>query len=48
LARADAYRILDLRREEIGFVTQFLHFLPRQLTDLVVAQPLVQRGRPVQ
>jgi alpha-D-ribose 1-methylphosphonate 5-triphosphate synthase subunit PhnL len=48
LARADAHRIIELRRDEIGFVTQFLHFLPRQPTDLVVAQPLVQRGRPVE
>jgi alpha-D-ribose 1-methylphosphonate 5-triphosphate synthase subunit PhnL len=47
LAQADEYRILELRRNEIGFVTQFLHFLPRQPSDLVVAQPLVQRGRPV-
>jgi alpha-D-ribose 1-methylphosphonate 5-triphosphate synthase subunit PhnL len=48
LARADEHRILELRRNQIGFVTQFLHFLPRQPTDLVVAQPLVQRGRPVE
>jgi alpha-D-ribose 1-methylphosphonate 5-triphosphate synthase subunit PhnL len=48
LARADEHRILELRRNEIGFVTQFLHFLPRQPTDLVVAQPLVERGRPVE
>ncbi len=45
LATADEHRILELRREEIGFVTQFLHFLPRQTAELVVAQPLVQRGR---
>jgi alpha-D-ribose 1-methylphosphonate 5-triphosphate synthase subunit PhnL len=44
LAQADEHRILELRRNEIGFVTQFLHFLPRQPTDLVVAQPLIQRG----
>jgi alpha-D-ribose 1-methylphosphonate 5-triphosphate synthase subunit PhnL len=48
LARTDEHRIIELRRDEIGFVTQFLHFLPRQPTDLVVAQPLVQRGRPVE
>jgi alpha-D-ribose 1-methylphosphonate 5-triphosphate synthase subunit PhnL len=47
LAQADEHCILELRRTEIGFVTQFLHFLPRQPTDLVVAQPLIQRGRPV-
>jgi alpha-D-ribose 1-methylphosphonate 5-triphosphate synthase subunit PhnL len=46
LAHADEHRILELRRKEIGFVTQFLHFLPRQPSDLVVAQPLIQRGWP--
>ena len=44
LAQADEHRILELRRQEIGFVTQFLHALPRQITEDVVAQPLVQRG----
>jgi len=44
LAQADEHQILDLRRKEIGFVTQFLHALPRQATEDVVAQPLVQRG----
>jgi alpha-D-ribose 1-methylphosphonate 5-triphosphate synthase subunit PhnL len=48
LARADEHRILELRRNEIGFVTQFLHCLPRQSTELVVAQSLLQRGRPLE
>ncbi|MBV2089760.1 MAG: ATP-binding cassette domain-containing protein [Candidatus Thiodiazotropha sp. (ex Ctena orbiculata)] len=48
LVQADEHLILTLRRNEIGFVTQFLHFLPRQPTELVVAQPLIQRGRPVE
>ncbi|MEW8294129.1 MAG: phosphonate C-P lyase system protein PhnL [Candidatus Thiodiazotropha sp.] len=48
LARADEHRILQLRRNEIAFVTQFLRFLPRQATEDVVAQPLVQRGRPLE
>ncbi|MEE4378110.1 MAG: ATP-binding cassette domain-containing protein [Candidatus Competibacteraceae bacterium] len=47
LARAGEHQILDLRRHEIAFVTQFLHCLPRQPTEDVVAQPLVQRGRPI-
>ena len=46
LAQADVHRILELRRQEIGFVTQFLHCLPRQASEDVVAQPLVQRGVP--
>lgn len=44
LAEADEHQILDLRRHEIGFVTQFLRFLPRQATQDVVAQPLCRTG----
>lgn len=44
LATADEYRMLQLRGEEIGFVTQFLFCLPRQSTLDVVAHPLVVRG----
>lgn len=44
LARSDDHQILELRKREIGFVTQFLHILPRQQTIDVVAQPLYLRG----
>jgi len=44
LAQASEHQILDLRRREIGFVTQFLHCLPRQATLDVVAQPLYALG----
>lgn len=44
LARADEHQILLLRREEISFVTQFLHALPRQSAEQVVAQPLLACG----
>lgn len=44
LVRADDHQVLELRKMEIGFVTQFLHILPRQKTENVVAQPLYQRG----
>jgi alpha-D-ribose 1-methylphosphonate 5-triphosphate synthase subunit PhnL len=44
LAQADEHRILALRRTEIGFITQFLHALPRQSTEDVVARPLLQKG----
>jgi alpha-D-ribose 1-methylphosphonate 5-triphosphate synthase subunit PhnL len=44
LASADEHRIIELRRDEIGFVTQFLHCLPRQSTQDVVAQPLIKQG----
>lgn len=44
LALASEHQILELRRREIGFVTQFLHCLPRQSTLDVVAQPLYVLG----
>ena len=44
LAQIDEHTILELRKKEIGFVTQFLHALPRQATEDVVAQPLLQQG----
>lgn len=44
LALASEHQILELRRREIGFVTQFLHCLPRQATLDVVAQPLFSLG----
>ncbi|MBE0468604.1 MAG: phosphonate C-P lyase system protein PhnL [Methyloprofundus sp.] len=44
LALATEYQILELRRAEIAFVTQFLHTLPRQKTLDVVAMPLYQQG----
>lgn len=48
LARADEAEIIDLRRREIGFVTQFLHCLPRQSTLDVVARPMLARGMNAQ
>jgi len=44
LTQADEHMILELRRSEISFVTQFLHALPRQATEDIVAQPLIQHG----
>lgn len=44
LTQADEHVVLELRRNDIGFVTQFLHALPRQATEDVVAQPLIQKG----
>lgn len=44
LALSTEHQILELRRSEIGFVTQFLHCLPRQSTLDVVAQPLLSVG----
>lgn len=44
LATVSERTIIDLRRTEISFVTQFLHFLPRQTTIDVVARPLFDLG----
>lgn len=44
LAQASEYRMLELRQRDIGFVTQFLHCLPRQSALDVVAAPLLARG----
>ena len=44
IATAKEHEILNLRRQEISFVTQFLHCLPRQTTLNVVAKPLFDLG----
>lgn len=44
LAKADEHRILQLRQDEISFVTQFLHILPRKPSEFIVAQSLLKRG----
>ncbi|NEO97214.1 MAG: phosphonate C-P lyase system protein PhnL [Symploca sp. SIO2E9] len=44
IAIAKEHEILNLRRKEISFVTQFLHCLPRQITLDVVAKPLFDLG----
>lgn len=44
ISLASDHQILELRRREIGFVTQFLHCLPRQSTLDVVAHPLYMNG----
>jgi alpha-D-ribose 1-methylphosphonate 5-triphosphate synthase subunit PhnL len=46
LATADEQQVLALRRNEMGFVTQFLHCLPRKSAQDVVAAPLFERGMP--
>lgn len=44
LAQISEQHMLHLRKSEIGFVTQFLHCLPRKSALEVVAQPLISRG----
>lgn len=48
LAVASEQHVLALRRTEMGFVTQFLHCLPRKSALDVVAQPLVDGGAPLE
>jgi alpha-D-ribose 1-methylphosphonate 5-triphosphate synthase subunit PhnL len=46
IATASPRRILSLRKETIGYVSQFLRAVPRVPTLDVVAEPLVARGMP--
>ena len=44
LATADARQVIALRRDTIGYVSQFLRVVPRVSALDVAAEPLVQRG----
>lgn len=44
LARAGDYDVIRLRRKEIGYVTQFLHAVPRVSALNTVAEPLLIKG----
>jgi alpha-D-ribose 1-methylphosphonate 5-triphosphate synthase subunit PhnL len=46
LAYASDHTMLELRKNEIGFVTQFLHCMPRQSAIDVVCEPLIAKGTP--
>jgi alpha-D-ribose 1-methylphosphonate 5-triphosphate synthase subunit PhnL len=48
LAHADDQTVLDLRRTEVRFVSQFLHTMPRQSTRDVVAAPLIENGLSIE
>jgi alpha-D-ribose 1-methylphosphonate 5-triphosphate synthase subunit PhnL len=48
LATCDDHDVLDARSNDLGFVTQFLHCLPRKSSLDVVAEPLVQQRVPVE
>ncbi|MEQ8194034.1 MAG: phosphonate C-P lyase system protein PhnL [Rhodospirillales bacterium] len=45
IAHAAPHRILDVRRDTIGYVSQFLRVIPRVSARDVVAEPLRARGR---
>ncbi|MFW5828733.1 MAG: phosphonate C-P lyase system protein PhnL [Planctomycetota bacterium] len=44
LASCDDHTVLRVRQERMGFVTQFLHCLPRLSAIDVVAAPLIRQG----
>lgn len=44
VAAAPPRLLLELRRETIGYVSQFLRVIPRVATLDIVAEPLLQRG----
>jgi alpha-D-ribose 1-methylphosphonate 5-triphosphate synthase subunit PhnL len=44
LACADDWEILTLRRNEIGYVSQFFHVMPRVSALEILIEPLVSRG----
>lgn len=44
IASADPRTVLSVRRDTIGYVSQFLRTVPRVAAIDVVAEPLVQRG----
>jgi alpha-D-ribose 1-methylphosphonate 5-triphosphate synthase subunit PhnL len=46
LAKAEPREILSIRRDTIGYVSQFLRAVPRVPTVDVVAEPLVLTGTP--
>ncbi|MDN3565495.1 phosphonate C-P lyase system protein PhnL [Paeniroseomonas aquatica] len=46
LAAADARAVRAIRRETLGYVSQFLRVIPRVPTLEIVAEPLIARGTP--
>lgn len=44
LARASSHQLLSVRRDTMGYVSQFLRVIPRIATLDVVMQPLKERG----
>ncbi|MEO3473752.1 phosphonate C-P lyase system protein PhnL [Roseomonas sp. CAU 1739] len=44
LATADPRTVIEVRRETLGYVSQFLRVIPRVATRDIVAEPLIARG----
>jgi len=48
MATAEPRTVLDMRRETIGYISQFLRVIPRVPCLDIVAEPLIQRGVPAE
>lgn len=48
IAKADPRTVLGIRRETIGYVSQFLRVVPRVGALDIVAEPLIERGMPAE
>lgn len=48
LTKASDQQIIQLRRDEIGYMTQFLRVIPRVSAIDIVSEPLVTKGCPVE
>lgn len=46
IVQAEPRDILALRKQTIGYVTQFLRVIPRVPAEVIVAEPLIDRGTP--
>lgn len=46
LTRASAQTVLEIRKQTLGYVSQFLRVIPRIPTLTLVAEPLVRNGCP--
>jgi alpha-D-ribose 1-methylphosphonate 5-triphosphate synthase subunit PhnL len=46
IAAAEPRQVLAARRDTVGYVSQFLHCVPRVAAQQIVAEPLLQRGVP--
>ncbi|MCX7372210.1 MAG: phosphonate C-P lyase system protein PhnL [Alphaproteobacteria bacterium] len=46
IAAADARAMRNIRRETLGYVSQFLRVIPRVPTIQIVAEPMIEQGMP--
>jgi alpha-D-ribose 1-methylphosphonate 5-triphosphate synthase subunit PhnL len=46
IAAAGPRQVLAARRDAVGYVSQFLHCVPRVAAQQIVAEPLIERGVP--